>query len=128
MLRKRTDQLTADGVNVIVTGDYNIAHNEIDLKNPKTNTKNAGFLPEEREWMTTFLNGGMIDTFRHLYPEQVKYSWWSYRFQARAKNTGWRIDYFCINKLLEDKLISADILNEVYGSDHCPVVVELDIK
>ncbi len=128
MLRKRTDQLTADGVNVIVTGDYNVAHNEIDLKNPKTNTKNAGFLPEEREWMTTFLNGGMIDTFRHLYPEQVKYSWWSYRFQARAKNTGWRIDYFCINKLLEDKLISADILNEVYGSDHCPVVVELDIK
>ncbi len=127
MLLDRTNELTKQGVKVIVTGDYNVAHNEIDLKNPKTNTKNAGFLPEEREWMTKFLQSGMIDTFRYLYPEEVKYSWWSYRFQARAKNTGWRIDYFCINNLLEDQLVSAEILNEVYGSDHCPVVVELNI-
>lgn len=127
MLRARTDQLTKEGKNVIVTGDYNVAHNEIDLKNPKTNTNNAGFLPQEREWMSKFLNGGMIDTFRYLYPEEVKYSWWSYRFQAREKNTGWRIDYFCINELLKDKLLDAEILNDVFGSDHCPVSVELDI-
>lgn len=127
MLKERTDQLTAAGKNVIVTGDYNVAHNEIDLKNPKTNTKNAGFLPEEREWMSTFLDGGMIDTFRYLYPEQVKYSWWSYRFSAREKNTGWRIDYFCISQSLKDKLVDAQIHNDVFGSDHCPVSVELDI-
>lgn len=125
MLRAKTDELTAAGVNVIVTGDYNVAHNEIDLKNPKTNTKNAGFLPEEREWMTKFLDNGMIDTFRYLYPEEVKYSWWSYRFQAREKNTGWRIDYFCVNHLLKDNLVDAQIHNDVYGSDHCPVSVEL---
>lgn len=127
MLRNRTDELTKLGKNVVVTGDYNVAHNEIDLKNPKTNTKNAGFLPEEREWMTKFLDGGMIDTFRYLYPEEVKYSWWSYRFQAREKNTGWRIDYFCVNKLLEAKLAAAEIHNDVFGSDHCPVSVELNI-
>lgn len=127
MLRNRTDELTKLGKNVVVTGDYNVAHNEIDLKNPKTNTKNAGFLPAEREWMTKFLDGGMIDTFRYLYPEEVKYSWWSYRFQAREKNTGWRIDYFCVNKLLEAKLAAAEIHNDVFGSDHCPVSVELNI-
>lgn len=127
MLRNRTDELTKLGKNVVVTGDYNVAHNEIDLKNPKTNTKNAGFLPAEREWMTKFLDGGMIDTFRYLYPEEVKYSWWSYRFQAREKNTGWRIDYFCVNKLLGAKLAAAEIHNDVFGSDHCPVSVELNI-
>lgn len=127
MLRARCEQLSKQGVNVVVTGDYNVAHNEIDLKNPKTNTKNAGFLPEEREWMSKFLAGGMVDTFRYLHPEEIKYSWWSYRFQAREKNTGWRIDYFCVNEQLKDKLISADIHNDVFGSDHCPVSIELDI-
>lgn len=128
MLQSRTNELTKSGVKVIVTGDYNVAHNEIDLKNPKTNTKNAGFLPEERAWMTRFLESGMIDTFRFLYPDEIKYSWWSYRFQAREKNTGWRIDYFCINEALKDNLIDAKIHNEVYGSDHCPVSIELNIK
>lgn len=127
MVKARCQKLTSDGVNVIITGDFNVAHNEIDLKNPKTNTKNAGFLPEERNWMSSFLEMGMIDTFRYLYPDTIKYSWWSYRFQAREKNTGWRIDYFCINQLLQDKLVNAEILNDVFGSDHCPVSIELNI-
>ncbi len=126
-LKAICDELTQAGMNVIVCGDYNVAHTEIDLKNPKTNTKNPGFLPEERSWMSTFLDGSMIDTFRYFHPTVEKYSWWSYRSAARERNIGWRIDYFCVNNLLEDKLMSANILNEVYGSDHCPVVVELDI-
>lgn len=127
MVNDRCNELTAAGKKVVVTGDFNVAHNEIDLKNPKTNTKNAGFLPEERAWMSDFLASGMIDSFRYLYPETVKYSWWSYRFQAREKNTGWRIDYFCINELLLDNLIDAEIHNDVFGSDHCPVSIELKI-
>lgn len=111
---------------VIVCGDMNVAHEEIDLKNPKTNRMNAGFTDQEREKMTVLLESGFIDTFRYLYPEQEQiYSWWSYRFRSREKNAGWRIDYFLTSQELKDKIIDAKILTEVYGSDHCPV--ELDI-
>lgn len=111
---------------VIVCGDLNVAHEEIDLKNPKTNRRNAGFTDEEREKMTITLNSGFTDSFRYKYPEQVTYSWWSYRFHAREKNAGWRIDYFLISNRLRDRLVDAKIHTEVYGSDHCPV--ELDLK
>ena len=110
---------------VIVCGDMNVAHQEIDLKNPKTNHKNAGFTDEEREKMTQLLGNGFIDTFRTLYPEQVTYSWWSYRFRAREKNTGWRIDYFLISERLKDRLEDAKIHTEIMGSDHCPVEIIL---
>ena len=110
---------------VIVCGDMNVAHQEIDLKNPKTNRKNAGFTDEEREKMTQLLNNGFIDTFRTLYPEQVTYSWWSYRFRAREKNTGWRIDYFLISERLRDRLEDAKIHTDMMGSDHCPVEIIL---
>ena len=110
---------------VVVCGDMNVAHQEIDLKNPKTNRKNAGFTDEEREKMTQLLGNGFIDTFRTLYPEQVTYSWWSYRFRAREKNTGWRIDYFLISERLKDRLEDAKIHTEIKGSDHCPVEVDL---
>lgn len=111
---------------VIFCGDLNVAHQEIDLKNPKTNRKNAGFTDEEREDFTTLLNAGFIDTFRYYYPDaEGIYSWWSYRFKAREKNAGWRIDYFCVSDSLKDRLESAAIHTEVYGSDHCPVEVVL---
>ena len=110
---------------VIVCGDMNVAHQEIDLKNPKTNHKNAGFTDEEREKMTQLLSNGFIDTFRTLYPEQVTYSWWSYRFRAREKNTGWRIDYFLISERLKDRLEDAKIHTEIMGSDHCPIEITL---
>ena len=107
---------------VILCGDLNVAHQEIDLKNPKTNRRNAGFTDEERSKMTELLNSGFIDTFRYLYPE-VKdvYSWWSYRFKAREKNAGWRIDYFIVSEILKDRIADAKIHTEVLGSDHCPV-------
>ncbi len=112
---------------VIICGDLNVAHVEIDLKNPKSNRKNAGFSDEEREKFTALLNSGFIDTFRYFYPDKEgAYSWWSYRFNARANNAGWRIDYFCASERLKDRLVSADIHSEVLGSDHCPV--ELIIK
>ena len=111
---------------VIVCGDLNVAHEEIDLKNPKTNRRNAGFTDEEREKMTILLNSGFTDTFRSLYPEQVTYSWWSYRFRAREKNTGWRIDYFLISNRLKERMADAIIHTDVMGSDHCPV--ELILK
>ncbi|HJC48340.1 MAG TPA: exodeoxyribonuclease III [Candidatus Lachnoclostridium pullistercoris] len=111
---------------VVFCGDLNVAHREIDLKNPKTNRKNAGFTDEEREDFTTLLNAGFIDTFRYFYPDaEGIYSWWSYRFKAREKNAGWRIDYFCVSESLKDRLESASIHTEVYGSDHCPVEVVL---
>ena len=107
---------------VIFCGDLNVAHQEIDLKNPKTNRKNAGFTDEERGKFTRLLESGFIDTFRYFYPERTEiYSWWSYRFSARAKNAGWRIDYFCVSESLKDRLVSADIHTEIEGSDHCPV-------
>ena len=112
---------------VIFCGDLNVAHQEIDLKNPKTNRKNAGFTDEERGKFTNLLAAGFIDTFRYFYPDQEGiYSWWSYRFSARAKNAGWRIDYFCVSQCLKDKLEDAKIHTEVMGSDHCPV--ELILK
>lgn len=112
---------------VVFCGDLNVAHKETDLKNPKTNRKNAGFTDEERQKFTEVLEAGFIDTFRHFYPDaEGIYSWWSYRFSARAKNAGWRIDYFCVSESLADRLIDAKILTEVTGSDHCPV--ELDMK
>ena len=112
---------------VIFCGDLNVAHKEIDLKNPKTNRKNAGFTDEERSKMDQLIENGFIDTFRYFYPDQEGiYSWWSYRFQARAKNAGWRIDYFMVSKALEDRLQDAKIHTEILGSDHCPV--ELDLK
>ena len=112
---------------VIVCGDLNVAHEEIDLKNPKTNRRNAGFTDEEREKFSTLLyKGGFLDTFRTLYPDQVTYSWWSYRFQARQKNAGWRIDYFLISERLRPRLADARIHTDILGSDHCPV--ELILK
>lgn len=110
---------------VIVCGDMNVAHQEIDLKNPKTNTRNAGFTDEERQKFTQLLSYGFVDTWRFLHPDEVKYSWWSYRFQARKKNAGWRIDYFVISERLKEKLHSAEIHNDVFGSDHCPVEIVL---
>lgn len=113
---------------VIFCGDLNVAHKEIDLKNPKTNRKNAGFTDQERGKFTELLKAGFIDTFRYFYPEQEGiYSWWSYRFSARAKNAGWRIDYFCVSESLKDKLKGAAIHTEVMGSDHCPVELVLDV-
>ena len=113
---------------VIVCGDLNVAHKEIDLKNPKNNTKNAGFTIEERTKFTELLNAGFVDTFRHFYPEETgAYSWWSYRFNARANNAGWRIDYFLTSEVLRDKLVDAKIHPEVLGSDHCPVELQIDL-
>ena len=112
---------------VIYTGDLNVAHNEIDLKNPKTNIGNPGFSYEERGKFTELLGAGFIDSFRYLRPDDVKYSWWSYRFSAREKNVGWRIDYFVTSERLAKNLVSADILNNVYGSDHCPVLLEIEL-
>lgn len=111
---------------VVVCGDMNVAHKEIDLKNPKTNHKNAGFTDEEREKFTTLLESGFIDTFRYFYPDKTDiYSWWSYRFSARQKNAGWRIDYFLVSKEMEDRLEHAAIHTEIMGSDHCPVELVL---
>ena len=113
---------------VIVCGDLNVAHREIDLKNPKTNRRNAGFTDEEREKFSRLLESGFTDTFRHFYPDMENiYSWWSYRFKAREKNAGWRIDYFLTSKRLDERLVSAGIHTEIYGSDHCPVEVVIDL-
>jgi exodeoxyribonuclease-3 len=109
---------------VILCGDFNVAHKEIDLKNPKANVKNAGFSPEERRWMDSFIEAGYVDTFRMFNQQPDQYSWWSYRFNARAKNIGWRIDYFCVNKDARDKVKNASIMAETMGSDHCPVAIE----
>ena len=112
---------------VIFCGDLNVAHQEIDLKNPKTNRKNAGFTDEEREKFSQLLEAGFVDTFRYFYPDMENiYSWWSYRFSARQKNAGWRIDYFCVSECLKERLTDAKILTEVMGSDHCPIVLEMD--
>ena len=113
---------------VIACGDFNVAHREIDLKNPKTNRKTAGFTDEERQKMTQLQDAGFTDTFRYFYPDlEGAYSWWSYRFNARKNNAGWRIDYFLTSKALDDRLQKAEILTDVYGSDHCPVTLEIDM-
>lgn len=113
---------------VIVCGDLNVAHKEIDLKNPKTNRKNAGFSDEEREKMTKLLESGFVDSFRYFYPNKTDiYSWWSYRFSARAKNAGWRIDYFLVSDRIKENMKEAEIHTEILGSDHCPVLLNIDL-
>ena len=112
---------------IIYTGDLNVAHNPIDLKNPESNTHNPGFSFEERDKFSTLLSAGFTDTYRFLYPNRVEYSWWSYRFHAREKNIGWRIDYFIVSDDIKDKVKDSKILSDIYGSDHCPVLLELDI-
>ncbi|MFU0823614.1 exodeoxyribonuclease III [Clostridium sp.] len=124
-LFKYCDNLKDKGKKLIICGDYNTAHKEIDLKNPKANSKTSGFLPIEREWIDNIIKRGYIDTFRYFHPDEVKYSWWSYRFNARKNNAGWRIDYHFVSDNMKDDIIDAEILNEVTGSDHCPVVLIL---
>ena len=112
---------------VIMCGDLNVAHEEIDLKNPKTNRRNAGFTDEERNKMTELLNANFIDTFRYVYPDKIAYSWWSYMGNARAKDIGWRIDYFIVSNDIKEKIKDAYIFKDIYGSDHCPVGLEIEI-
>lgn len=113
---------------VVICGDMNVAHQEIDLKNPKTNRKNAGFTDEERAKMSELLGAGFVDTWRHFYPDaEGVYSWWSYRFKAREKNAGWRIDYFIVSRRIADRIRAAEIHNEIFGSDHCPVELQIDL-
>jgi len=123
------NKLRDQGKSLIITGDFNTAHNEIDLKNPGPNSKRSGFLRIERDVLDRMVDMGYVDTFRHFHPEQVKYSWWSYRFNARKNNAGWRIDYFFVTRDLMDKSLvkQAFIHNDVFGSDHCPVGVEIEI-
>ena len=112
---------------VVLCGDLNVAHNPIDLKNPKTNERNAGYSIEERTKFGTLLDNGFVDSYRFLYPEKVEYSWWSYRFQARAKNAGWRIDYFVVSDNAKDKITDSKIHGEIFGSDHCPIELNIDL-
>lgn len=120
-------QLMASGKEIIVTGDFNTAHKEIDLKNPKSNEKNTGFLPEERVWIDHYLNRGFFDIYRHLYPEEIMYTWWTYRFNARANNVGWRLDYFLITEGILHKAKEVVTHTTIMGSDHCPVTLVLEI-
>ena len=118
-------KLLDEGKKLIICGDYNTAHNEIDLKNPKSNEKSSGFLPIEREYMDKFLGKGFIDAYRYIYPEKIEYTWWSYMFNARQKNVGWRIDYHFVSNNLIDRISDVKILTDVLGSDHCPVMLDL---
>jgi len=118
--------LREDGKHVIITGDFNTAHNEIDLANPEGNRKHSGFMDIEREWIDKYIESGLVDTFRHLHPDEVQYSWWDYRTRARARNVGWRIDYFMVDDEFLPRIKKAFILKEVMGSDHCPVGIELE--
>lgn len=113
---------------IVYCGDLNVAHNPIDLKNPKSNTHNAGFTIEERTAFNRLLSTGLVDTFRYLYPDTIKYSWWSYMFNARKNNAGWRIDYYLVSEKIKDKIINAEIHNEIMGSDHCPVSLEINFN
>lgn len=122
-----SNQLLKETPKLVVCGDYNICHRAIDIHNPKTNANSSGFLPEEREWMENFINSGYVDSFRHLNPDPHNYTWWSFRANSRAKNLGWRIDYNMVSEALAPYISGAKILNEAVHSDHCPVVVELDI-
>jgi exodeoxyribonuclease-3 len=124
-LKKYLEKLSAKKP-VVLCGDFNVAHQEIDIARPKENEKNAGFTPEERSWMSEFISSGNVDTFRHLHPDAAEYTWWSYRFNARARNIGWRIDYFTIPHSLLPKLKKAYILREVNASDHAPVAIEME--
>jgi exodeoxyribonuclease-3 len=120
-LLKICDRLHEEGKQVIITGDFNTAHNEIDLANPKSNAKNTGFLPEERVWIDKYLEHGFVDAYRKLYPDTVGYTWWTYRSNARARNVGWRLDYYLVSKSLMDKVEDVVIHDDIMGSDHCPV-------
>ncbi|MDK2980124.1 MAG: exodeoxyribonuclease [Chloroflexota bacterium] len=120
------DEKQANGREIIITGDFNTAHNEIDLKNPKSNEKNTGFLPEERVWIDKYLEHGFIDAYRKLYPEEEKYTWWTYRFSARQKDIGWRLDYFLVTPGIMERTKDVVIHSEVMGSDHCPVTIILE--
>jgi exodeoxyribonuclease-3 len=119
------DQLHAAGENLVICGDFNTAHNEIDLRHPKANQKTSGFLPEERAWIDTYLSHGFVDVYRWLYPDKVEYTWWTYLMNARKNNVGWRLDYFLISESLLDKVIDVVIHTEVLGSDHCPVTLSI---
>lgn len=122
---ERISDLVNNGYDIVLCGDYNIAHTPLDLANPKSNENNAGYLPEERAWMDFFTSHGFIDTFRMFTKEKGHYSWWSYRFHAREKDIGWRLDYHCVNERLKEKVISSTISKDIMGSDHCPIVLEL---
>ncbi len=120
------DALVAEGKNLVINGDYNVAHKPIDLENPKQNEKNPGYLPEEREWMDRFIDAGYVDSFRMFNTEERQYSWWSYRMKARERNIGWRIDYNCVNRGFAPKVKAADIHQDIMGSDHCPVSLDIE--
>jgi len=119
------DQMHAAGDQIILTGDFNTAHQPIDLKNPKQNVKTSGFMPEERAWIDKYLEQGFVDVYRNLYPDREEYSWWTYRVNARARNVGWRLDYYLVSESLVDRVKDVVILTEVMGSDHCPVLIDL---
>lgn len=121
-------RLKEDRSNLVIGGDYNICHRPIDIHNPVSNKNSSGFLPEEREWVTGFLDQGFIDSFRNFHEEPGRYSWWTYRFNARNKNLGWRIDYHMVSEGLKERMSGADILDDVFHSDHCPVALNLRIK
>jgi exodeoxyribonuclease-3 len=123
------DAYKKQGRSLIISGDYNTAHNEIDLKNPKPNEKTSGFLRIERDWLDRIVKNGYVDTFRYFYPDTVKYSWWTYRFKARERNVGWRIDYFFVTEDIVDKgwIKEAFIDNDIFGSDHCPIGLVMEI-
>jgi exodeoxyribonuclease-3 len=122
---KKANRLRDQGKDVVICGDYNIAHKEIDLKNPQSNQNNPGFLPEERAWMDQFIAAGYTDCFRQFNQNQGQYTWWSYRLRARARNIGWRIDYHCVNRELKERVQKAEIYPHILGSDHCPVFLQL---
>lgn len=119
-------ELLKTGERVILGGDFNTAHRELDLRNPKQNHKTSGFLPEERAWIDKFLSNGFVDVYRALYPERVQYTWWTYRSNARSRNVGWRLDYFLLSENLQDRVHDVKIRDDILGSDHCPVILELD--
>jgi exodeoxyribonuclease-3 len=125
-IQNYSQNLLKEHKNIILCGDVNIAHEEIDIHNPKGNQKNSGFLPEERQWVSDFLSLGWIDAFRYIHPQEKKYSWWSYRFQARSQNKGWRIDYFFLSKSMQKKIIASSIHTEMIFSDHAPISIELE--
>ncbi len=127
-LLERCNQLRAEGRNLVICGDYNIAHKPIDLKNPKLNEANPGYLPEERAWMDKFIAAGYVDTFRMFCQEPGHYTWWTYRFNARKRDVGWRIDYHCVNEQFRSRVAGAEIHKNTMGSDHCPILVRLDLS
>lgn len=126
-LLKKLDELHEVGEKIIVAGDFNTAHQEIDLRNPKTNQNTSGFLPEEREWVSRYLESGFVDIYRELYPERVQYTWWTYRVNARQRNIGWRLDYFLVSKAVVPLIHDVIIHDDVLGSDHCPVTLSIDL-